>query len=163
MKINIFSYKDAEVMITRNNSYRNNWISIRDIGFEYLYNKMDELCDNVLILKFDDVTNFDVKHNLLHPFYQRISEKRNFVHFNEEMAIKILKFTNKLNKNDTLNIHCWAGKSRSQAIGYCLNQYYNLFMDNNEEDFIRNLQNSIDGFVGNSDVIKVMSKTLYYL
>ena len=83
--------------------------------------------------------------------------------FDNKMARDIINFTNQFNKNDMINIHCWAGKSRSQAIGYCLNQYYNLFMDNNEEDFIRNLNQSINRFNGNHDVIKVMNQELFCL
>lgn len=163
MKINIFSYNNAESFFTKNESYRKNWISIRDIGFEYLYKKMDELCENIHIIKFDDVTEFNIKHDLLHPFYKRELKKRDLITFNSKMARDIINFTNKLNNKDILNIHCWAGKSRSQAIGYCLNQYYNLFLDNNEEDFIRNMQYSVNDFVGNYDVIKIMNKELYCL
>jgi len=162
MKINVFSYKDAEQKIELNESYRRNWISIRDIGFESIYKKLDELCENVLIIKFDDVTEFNVKHNLIHPFYERELKNRQLVYFNSEMAREIINFSNKL-QNDTINIHCWAGKSRSQAIAYCLNQYYNLFLENNEEDFIHNLQNSVNNFMGNYDVIKVMNKELFCL
>lgn len=163
MKINVFSYKDAEAQFINNESYRNNWISIRDIGYESLYTKMDELCTNVKIVKFDDVTNFQLKHDLIHLFYKREFENREPIFFNSQMAREIIDFTNKLNINDTINIHCWAGKSRSQAVAFCLNQYYNLFMNNNEEHYIRNIQQSINRFNGNSDVIKIMSKELYCL
>lgn len=162
MKINIFSYQNAEKKIIESTSYRKNWISIRDIGFESYYKKLDDLCENVLVVKFDDVTEFEVKHKIYHPFYHKISEKRPFVLFNSEMARQIIKFVNNIKDNE-INIHCWAGKSRSQAIGSCLNQYYNLFMENNEEDFIRNLQHSVDNFMANSDVIKIMNKELFCL
>ena len=126
MKINVFSYKDAEAQFIINESYRNNWISIRDIGYESLYAKMDELCTNVKIVKFDDVTNFQLKHDLIHAFYKREFKNREPILFDNKMARDIINFTNQFNKNDMINIHCWAGKTRSQAIGYCLNQYYNL-------------------------------------
>lgn len=163
MKINVFSYKDAEAQFIINESYRKNWISIRDIGYESLYAKMDELCTNVKIVKFDDVTNFQLKHDLIHAFYKREFKNREPVFFNSQMAREIINFVNKLNIDDTINIHCWAGKSRSQAVAFCLNQYYNLFMDNNEEDFIRNLNQSINKFNGNSDVIKIMNQELFCL
>jgi predicted protein tyrosine phosphatase len=163
MKINIFSYKDAEDKFIDNESYRKNWISIRDIGYESLYTKMDELCKNVHILKFDDVTEYQIKNDMMHLFYKREFAKRQPVLFDNKMARDIITFTNQFDKNDMINIHCWAGKSRSQAIGYCLNQYYNLFMNNNEEDFIRNLNQSINRFNGNYDVIKVMNQELFCL
>jgi predicted protein tyrosine phosphatase len=53
------------------------------------------------------------------------------------MAREIIKFScNIYKKKQDLNIHCWAGKSRSQAIAFCLNQYFNMFCENNEEDYI---------------------------
>ena len=163
MKINIFSYENAKQKFMENELYRKNWISIRDIGFESLYQPMDDMCENIHIVKFDDVTNFQLKHDLVHAFYKREFTKRQPVLFDNKMARDIITFTNQFNKNDMINIHCWAGKSRSQAIGYCLNQYYNLFMDNNEEDFIRNLNQSINRFNGNHDVIKVMNQELFCL
>lgn len=80
------------------------------------------------------------------------------------MARQIIKFANNVYKNkQDLNIHCWAGKSRSQAIAFCLNQYFNMFCENNEEDYIRNLSYSIDNFMGNADVIQVLTKEIYCL
>lgn len=80
------------------------------------------------------------------------------------MAREIIKFSCDIYKNkQDLNIHCWAGKSRSQAIAFCLNQYFNMFCENNEEDYIWNLGNSIDDFMGNSDVIKILTKEIYCL
>lgn len=163
MIINVYSYKEAENQVLINKNKRKNWISIRDFGYEHLYRQFDEVCKkNILIIEFDDVTRFNEHHHLMHPFYETLAAKRNLIHFDKEMAEKIIKFADYIyDKNEELNIHCWAGKSRSQAVGYCLNQYYNLFVENNEEDFIRNLENSIDKFIGNYDVIKIMEKTLY--
>ncbi|MBR4315617.1 MAG: hypothetical protein IKP65_01410 [Alphaproteobacteria bacterium] len=163
MIINVYSYKDAENQVLINKNKRKNWISIRDLGYEHLYSKFDELCKkNILIINFDDVTKFNEHHHLMHPFYETLATKRNLIHFNNEMAEKIIEFAYDINnKNEELNIHCWAGKSRSQAIGYCLNQYFNLYLNNNKIDFIMNIENSMDKFIGNYDVIKIMEKTLY--
>ena len=164
MKINVFSYLNAEKKFLQNQKYRRNWISIRDFGYEYLYAKMDEYCKNVLIIQFDDVLKYNVQRNIWHPFYAREIKKRELVYFNENMAKQIIKFANDVyNKGQMLNIHCWAGKSRSQAIAFCLNQYYNLFWEDNEQDYIYNLNNSIDNFMGNADVIKILTKEIYCL
>ena len=115
-----------------------------------------------MIINFDDVTKFNEHHHLMHPFYETLATKRDLIHFNNEMAEKIIEFAYDINnKNEELNIHCWAGKSRSQAVGYCLNQYFNLYLNNNKIDFIMNIENSMDKFIGNYDVIKIMEKTLY--
>lgn len=164
MLINVYSYKDAEKQIisNKNQDIRKNWISIQDLGFEHLYNVIDKYCKNVLVIKFDDVTDFNIYHQLLHPFYYKLQDKRELINFNDDMAKKIIGFANKVyDNNEILNIHCWAGKSRSQAIGHCLNQYYNLYIENNEEDFVENIENSNDNFIGNYDVIRIMEKNLY--
>lgn len=163
MKINIFSYKDAENKFMNNESYRKNWISIRDIGYDSLYKNMDEFCENIQIIQFDDITDLQMKSDIIHPFYKREFKNREPIVFDSIMARNIINFANKIKKDEMLNIHCWAGKSRSQAIGLCLNHYYNLFMDNNEEHFIQNLQKSINKFNGNCDVIKIMNQELYCL
>lgn len=164
MKINIFPYTKAEKLVQENSKYRKNWISIRDIGFQNYYKNLDKYGENVLKLRFDDVTDFNIYHKLLHPFYEEQQKKRDLILFDENMARQIISFaTNVYDKNETLNIHCWAGKSRSQAIGFCLNQYFNLFWENNEEDYIRNLQYSMPNFNGNFDVIKILTEELYQL
>lgn len=103
MKINVSSYK-AQFII--NESYCNNWISIRGIGYESLYTKMDELCTNVKIVKFDDVTKYQMKYDMTHLFYKREFKNREPVFFNSQMAREIINFVNKLNINVTINIHC---------------------------------------------------------
>lgn len=162
MEINVFSYLDAEKQFVENPKYQKNWISIRDIGYERIYEPMDKYCKNILILQFDDITQYNIKHGLIHPFYKREMKKRELIYFNENIARQIIKFTNSVyRKNESLNIHCWAGKSRSQAIGFCLNQYYNMFCENNEEDYISNLTNSIGNFNGNYDVVRILTKEIY--
>lgn len=37
---------------------------------------MDEYCNNVLVLQFDDVLKFNVERNIWHPFYEREYKKR---------------------------------------------------------------------------------------
>ena len=91
MIINIVPYTTAEQLIL-DEIYPNNWISIRDIGYEHLYANMDTFGKNILKLEFDDITYYDEKHNLLHPFYEKEKEKRQLVHFSISQALEILKF-----------------------------------------------------------------------
>ena len=162
MIINVFSYNKAESSIKENERFRKNWISIRDLGYSKLYNVLDEMCENVLELYFDDVTEYSIKHNMLHPFYIKEYMRRGLVCFNEEHAIQIIDFANEIyERNEELNIHCWAGKSRSQAVGYVLNTYYNLYLNKNKKDFFRNINHNFDNFMGNYDVMRIMNKVLY--
>lgn len=112
-------------------------------------------------LYFDNVNDHNIHTNTLHPFYQREYLRRGLVCFTEDHARQIISFSNNVyNRKEELNIHCWAGRSRSQAIGYCLNNYYNLFLNPNKEDYLYNLNNSIDRFIGNYDVIRILTKEL---
>lgn len=159
MVINVYSYNEA-----KNNflEHPKNWISIRDFGYSNIYEEIDAKCKNILELYFDDVTNQDIKSGALHPFYQRAYMTRGLVCFSEEMAEKIVDFAEKVyNKEEELNVHCWAGKSRSQAIGHCLNIYYNLFKETNKEDYCKNIFRNNGKFNGNYDVIRIMNQILY--
>lgn len=79
-------------------------ISIQDshtkgFGFQFTENKF---CKGVLTLLFDDI----------------ITEVTGAVLFDDDMAGRIIDFINQYkNKVDTLLIHCYAGQSRSKAVG----------------------------------------------
>ena len=79
-------------------------ISIQDaqsngFGFEFTESKF---CKGVLTLEFDDV-------------YKKV---RGTVPFNKDMANQIIDFLDEYDgKVDTLIIHCYAGQSRSRAVG----------------------------------------------
>lgn len=79
-------------------------ISIQDtntkgFGFEFKENKF---CKGVLTLYFDDIER----------------KVKNATLFNKEMANQIIDFIDTYkNKVDTLVIHCYAGQSRSRAVG----------------------------------------------
>jgi len=79
-------------------------ISIQDaqsngFGFEF---KQSKYCKGVLTLEFDDV-------------YKKVSGT---VQFNKDMANQIIDFLDEYDgKVDTLLIHCYAGQSRSRAVG----------------------------------------------
>ena len=157
MKINIYSYNEA-----KNNDKIYNWISVRDIGWDNLYEEFDNNKQNVLKVYFDDVTPFSIKHNLLPNFYkEHVLGTRDFVLFNEKMAQDILDFANKVYSNgEELNIHCWAGKSRSQAIGAFLNTFFNLFGERNINDYLGNIERSNERYMANSWVTHVFNDIL---
>lgn len=72
---------------------------------------------NVLQLKFDDVTEKDEEG----------------IHFNKEMAKQIINFIKDI-EDKPIYVHCDAGISRSGAIGYMLNEWFNKFIEINKED-----------------------------
>lgn len=79
-------------------------ISIQDshmngFGFQFTEN---QFCKGVLTLKFDDI----------------VKELDEAVIFNDDIADTIIEFIQKHKKTvDTLLIHCYAGQSRSRAVG----------------------------------------------
>jgi predicted protein tyrosine phosphatase len=66
----------------------------------------------------------------------------------------------KKDKNATVKIHCWAGRSRSQAMAYWLNIYFNLVLDHNLEDFMaNNALNVTEKVHFNCEVLRVFTST----
>jgi predicted protein tyrosine phosphatase len=162
MKINVYSLAETINLIKSDEAgAKRNWVSIRDIGHDELYEDISNICENLCIIEFDDITCYNVLHNLLHPYFKKTLSNRNLVYFNETLANRIFEFAkNVFDSGEELNIHCYAGKSRSQAIGYVLNQYFNLYLESNLIDFERNIKENNSNFMGNSDVIKVMNKVM---
>ena len=90
-----------EEMVERSDTYA--IISIQDThtgGFGVTFTQ-SQYCKDVLTLYFDDV----------------IREVEGAVLFTNEMAGQIIDFIKKNRKVDTLLIHCYAGQSRSRAVG----------------------------------------------
>lgn len=57
-------------------------------------------------------------------------------------------------------IHCDAGVSRSGAVGYILNEYYNKFLTDNKEDYdFFNLKNS--HILPNPLVVRLLKKEFF--
>lgn len=94
-----FGQRDA---VMRDDTYA--VISIQDshtggFGFRFAEN---EFCKDVLTLLFDDI----------------VTEVAGAVLFTDEMAEQILDFIEKNRRRvDTLLVHCYAGQSRSRAVG----------------------------------------------
>lgn len=90
-----------EELVERSDTYA--VISIQDShtnGFGVTFSE-NKYCKGVLTLQFDDV----------------IGEVEGAVPFSDEMAIHIINFIRKHEYVDTLLIHCYAGQSRSRAVG----------------------------------------------
>lgn len=90
-----------EEMAERSDSYA--VISIQDshtdgFGISFIENRF---CKGVLTLQFDDI----------------VREVDGAVLFSEDMARQIIEFINRHSSVDTLLIHCYAGQSRSRAVG----------------------------------------------
>lgn len=90
-----------EEMVERSDTYA--VISIQDshtggVGVTFSENKY---CKGVLTLQFDDV----------------VRKVEGAVLFSKNMAVQIIQFIRKHESVDTLLIHCYAGQSRSRAVG----------------------------------------------
>jgi predicted protein tyrosine phosphatase len=162
MIINVFSLNQANEYLSKG-MYIKNWISVRDYGWEHLYEIVDKNAENVLPIVFDDITKYQYENDMIHPVYRNVVKDREIIYFNEEMANQILNFSLDIWKNDgMLNIHCYAGRSRSQAIGYILNNYFNLFKEKNENDYLFNVKNSLKKFMPNHDVLKILNEKIFF-
>ena len=147
MKILVKSRKCIELL----NSSTPNWIQNKWIISIYSKNSYSPLPDryNVLKLQFDDVTEVDNYHD--------------FIHFNDKMAEQIMNFIdeNEIESHQKdFYVHCDAGISRSGAIGFLLNEYFNKFLFNNKEDnsfFVRNNRQIFP----NPEVKKILRKRMF--
>ena len=128
-----------------------NLISIRDVVFDDENNAKYACLDrraarnNISMLKlwFDDIDPYRYKCGLEHrSVVERIQTTGGVPRFfTDEMAKGIVDWTMdiwKKDKNATVKIHCWAGRSRSQAVAYWLNIYFNLVLDRNLNDYVAN-------------------------
>lgn len=87
---------------------------------------------NILKLQFDDAIE-DPDHTL--------------VLFDEQFAGKIVDFIRNIDTERLLFINCWAGISRSGAVGEVLNDYFNKYLEHNELDneYFRRLNRQVQG------------------
>ena len=117
MKIIVCSKKDMRTQWYTNKNWffdvKKYFISICGSEDDFAYPYMNS---HVLKLRFDDIT-----------------EKEEYcILFNKEHASKIHEFIKTIPENSWIYINCAAGISRSGAVGYCLNDYFN---ENNKEDY----------------------------
>lgn len=97
--------------------FKNNIINIRS-SFDY-YKLPNSL--SLLRLVFDDVTEKE--------------QDESYIKFSEKHAQEIFNFITNMDKSKCLFVNCDAGISRSGAVGFCLNEYFNKYLENNREDY----------------------------
>lgn len=120
---------------------------------------------NALVVRFDDIDPYRFKNGMEHPVIKVKFEDgtRQPVFFTKEIASDIMGWMMDIWKNDhnaNVKIHCWAGHSRSQAVAYWLNMYFNLLLERNLEDYMaNNALNIHDKVHFNCEVLRVLSTT----
>ena len=102
---------------------------------------------NVLKLQFDDVTERDTDPSL--------------THFSPTQAEQIKEFVSKITDDGSRDIwvHCDAGVSRSGAVGYVLNEYFNKFLTVNKVD--QNFFETENCIMPNSEVARLLKNALF--
>lgn len=134
---------------------KNYFISIYSSEIDYGWNMLGEpktsplpSRSNVLKLCFDDVTEKDIGPNV--------------IHFSKDHADQIVTFL-KTTKDDGLNefyVHCDAGVSRSGAVGYLLNEYFNKFLKMNRIDNEAFRMNN-SHIMPNPEVMRILKVALF--
>lgn len=110
----IITFKKCNVISINTPEYKPRNIEREDPPFSKKY--LD--CNNVLIEYFHD---WDKPQDEV-------------ILMSDEDVDKIFDFVcNKIDKDKTLLIHCTAGISRSGAIGYVLNEYFNKYLQKNHK------------------------------
>lgn len=119
----------------------NNFISI---GEEFGKEGVPVDGDNILKLVFDD-----------------ISDKEEGKLFSEKQAMMIKEFVDRIDKTKPLFVNCYAGISRSGAVGSVLNDYVNYMMNDgakNEDWYYFEKDNK--QIKPNAHVVRVLKKVL---
>ena len=118
---------------------------------------------NMLTLNFDDIDPYRFYHGMEHPSIRHKFEGGQLepLFFNQKMAEDIVAWVRQIwekDHNATVKVHCWAGRSRSQAVAYWLNIYFNLILDRNLDDFYENnARNVFEKVHFNCEVLRVFT------
>ena len=75
---------------------------------------------------------------LLRLIFDDVTEKEqdeSYVKFSEKHAQEIFNFITNMDKSKYLFVNCDAGISRSGAVGFCLNEYFNKYLEDNKKDY----------------------------
>lgn len=119
----------------------------------------------ISIFSHNDVSPVEDRFNVLKLCFDDVIEKDTypeFIHFNEEMAESILNFVKKINDDgqNVFYVHCDAGVSRSGAVGYMLNEYFNKYLDRKDEDteFFQRVNSNI---LPNPEVARILKNTMF--
>lgn len=100
---------------------------------------------NILKLQFDDITELD----------------NNGIHFSVELAQKLISFIQEIQfENKPIYIHCDAGISRSGAVGYMLNEWFNKYVRQNDFDNIL-FQHYNPHIMPNPEVIRILKNNMF--
>lgn len=100
---------------------------------------------NLLKLQFDDI----------------IEEKSGKISFNDHLASQVKNFFEGIKDNNlSLLVHCDAGISRSGAIGYIANEYFNKYLENNlnDQEYFEKMNRHI---LPNPLVVRVLKNKLW--
>ena len=172
MHIEIFGVKKILNILDRQSPGVENLISVRDSLKEddsanQLYAALDRRIRrhgiNAKVIAFADVDRYRWGQGLEHPVVMKnLAEGEEPIFFTVEMAKDIMRWVHPLweaNHDVHIAIHCWAGRSRSQAIGYYLNTHYNLVLNRDigswNENNIANLSDKVHF---NCDVLRIMTQ-----
>lgn len=151
MKITVLSRGQVKRLHKKDAKFhKSHWfISIFSSEIENQKNSYSPLPDgsNILKLKFDDVTEKDFDY---------------YIHFNKDMAKRVINFIKNIKDDGTMDfiVHCDAGVSRSGAIGYMLNEYFNKFLKRNQEDI--DFFNTINAHImPNPEVTRILKQEMF--
>lgn len=100
---------------------------------------------NLLKLQFDDI----------------IEETSGKISFNDHLANQVKNFFERIKDNNLpLLVHCDAGISRSGAIGYIANEYFNKYLENNfnDQEYFEKMNRHI---LPNPLVVRVLKNKLW--
>ena len=120
---------------------------------------------NCKVIHFDDIDPYRFYHGMEHPSVKQKFEdgQKTPIFFNPQMAGEIMKWVLDLwtaDHNCVIKVHCWAGRSRSQAVAYWLNMYFNLIADRNLDDYHENnIRNVTEKVHFNCEVLRVFTAT----
>lgn len=154
MKIHVVSRSQIKRLHKKDFSFhKNNWIiSIYSSAMESrdgntnAYSPLP-FTPNILKLQFDDVTEL---------------EGNEYIHFNQYLAKKIVDFIKSIKDDGSKDfyVHCDAGVSRSGAVGYLLNEWFNKFISDNKEDdeFFKQTNSHI---MPNPQVIRILKQEMF--
>ena len=151
MKINVVPRMFVKKMMNKDqNWYKDKWIiSIFSTPICCPLSAFSPFpnASNVLKLQFDDVTEKDQDAGLKH--------------FTPEMAAKIKEFISNIKDDGSKDfwVHCDAGVSRSGAVGYLLNEYFNKFLSDNRVD--RNYYETENCVMPNPEVVRILKNELF--
>ena len=150
-----------------------NLLSIRDLYTNDETNEKHACLDrriarnniNAKVVYFDDIDPYRFYHGMEHVSIQEKFKdgQKAPIFFNSDIAKDIVKWVMDLWKKDhncTIKVHCWAGRSRSQAVAYWLNMYFNLILERNIEDYMaNNAINVTEKIHFNCEVLRVFTAT----